>query len=63
MGEKDIEEAREDIVGEHGGNFWLGKTPCWEMFRCPEMIMRECPTPKYTSLALLADRRNLLQAE
>ena len=29
---------------------WLGKTPCWEMFRCPEMIMRECPTPKYTSL-------------
>jgi len=35
---------------ELGKGFWEGKTPCWEMCRCPEMIKNECPAPKYQSV-------------
>ena len=31
-------------------NFWMDKTPCWEMCNCPKMIQEECPTPKYQFL-------------
>jgi len=31
-------------------DFWQGKTPCWEMCHCPEVIKSECPAPKYRSL-------------
>ena len=30
-------------------DFWQGKTPCWEMCHCPEVIKGECPAPKYPS--------------
>jgi len=44
----------EKVVGEPEGRttagpsegFWQGKTPCWEMVRCPEMIRTECPASK-----------------
>lgn len=28
-------------------DFWQGKTPCWQMCHCPEVIRSECPAPKY----------------
>jgi len=30
--------------------FWGGKTPCWEIFCCPETIRDECPAFKYRNL-------------
>lgn len=27
-------------------DFWAGKTPCWEMMRCPESIQADCPAPR-----------------
>lgn len=45
-----IEKAKGKIqVGTTLG-FWEGKTPCWEMFRCPEEVRNECPAFKYKSL-------------
>ncbi|MDD5312987.1 MAG: hypothetical protein PHO26_08140 [Dehalococcoidia bacterium] len=29
------------------GNFWTGKSPCWDMCHCPAIIREECPAPKY----------------
>jgi len=48
----------ERVIGEVKGKnlpeptlgFWEGKTPCWEMFRCPEAMRNECPAFKYRSL-------------
>lgn len=45
-----IEEAKGKILAEPGMGFWEGKTPCWEMFRCPEAVRSECPAFKYRSL-------------
>ena len=33
------------MVGPNEG-FWQGKTPCWEMVRCPETIRSQCPASK-----------------
>ena len=44
-----VVEERE-IKYEEGISFWTGKTPCWEMCQCPQMIKEECPTSKYTFL-------------
>ncbi len=45
-----IEEAKGKILAEPSLGFWEGKTPCWEMFRCPEAMRDECPAFKYRSL-------------
>jgi len=44
--EKVVREAKGRIMLEPGQGFWQGKTPCWEMVRCPEMIKSECPASK-----------------
>jgi len=41
--------AREIAEREVTLDFWQGKTPCWEMCHCPEVIKSECPAPKYPS--------------
>jgi hypothetical protein len=28
-------------------NFWTGKSPCWEVSRCTNMIKAECPAFRY----------------
>lgn len=45
-----IEDVRG--IGEREGapDFWQGKTPCWEMCHCSEVIKSECPATKYPSL-------------
>lgn len=48
--DKVIAEAKGKIMAEPGLGFWEGKTPCWEMFRCPEAIKTECPAFKFRSL-------------
>ncbi|MDY6917638.1 MAG: hypothetical protein SVP26_06785 [Chloroflexota bacterium] len=48
--EKLIEEAKGKIRLEPNMGFWEGKTPCWEMFRCPDEIKKECPAFVYRSL-------------
>lgn len=48
--ERIIKEAKERILFEPSKGFWNGKTPCWEMCHCPEMVRSECPAPKYPFL-------------
>jgi len=48
--EKAINEAKGRILLEPALGFWEGKTPCWEMFRCPEAVRNECPAFHYRSL-------------
>ena len=47
--ERIISEAKGKILAEPGMGFWEAKTPCWEMFRCPEAVRDECPAFKYRS--------------
>jgi len=47
--EKAIAEAKGKMLTEPGMGFWEGKTPCWEMFRCPEAVRNECPAFKFRS--------------
>ena len=35
---------------EKAADFWAGKTPCWEICYCPQLIKDECPASKYTFL-------------
>lgn len=49
--EKRLMEARDKIPSETGKGFWQGKIPCWEMFRCPEVIRNECPAFRYRTLS------------
>jgi len=48
--EKAINEAKGKVLAEPALGFWEGKTPCWEMFRCPEAMRNECPAFKYRTL-------------
>jgi len=48
--ERVIGEVKGKILPEPTLGFWEGKTPCWEMFRCPEAMRNECPAFKYRSL-------------
>jgi hypothetical protein len=48
--ERVISEVKGKVLAEPGLGFWEGKTPCWEMFRCPEPMKNECPAFKYRSL-------------
>ena len=41
--EKIIAEAKGHVSLWEDVGFWEGKTPCWEMFRCPELVRDECP--------------------
>ena len=45
-----INELKGKILEEPGLGFWEGKTPCWDMFRCPEEMRNECPAFKYRTL-------------
>jgi hypothetical protein len=47
--ERRINEAKGKIPSTPGKGFWEGKTPCWEMFRCPEAIRNECSAFKERS--------------
>ena len=45
---KVLEEAKGKLrIGEPDLGFWTGKTPCWEMFRCPPEVKNECPAHQY----------------
>ena len=48
--ERVIDGVKGKILAEPTLGFWEGKTPCWEMFRCPEAIKIECPAFKYRTL-------------
>ena len=48
--ERAINEVKGRILAEPTLGFWEGKTPCWEMVRCPEAIKIDCPAFKYRSL-------------
>ena len=48
--ERVINEAKGKILLEPVMGFWEGKTPCWEMFRCPEAVKSECPAFKYRTV-------------
>lgn len=48
--ERVISEVKGKVLAEPALGFWEGKTPCWEMFRCPEAIKIECPAFKYRTL-------------
>lgn len=43
----DTQQAGEQ---EAVSEFWQGKTPCWEMCHCSEVIRSECPATKYRHL-------------
>ncbi len=45
-----IQSVKEIAEREGTSDFWQGKTPCWEMCHCPQVIKGECPAPKYPSL-------------
>jgi len=48
--ENAINEAKGKVLMEPAQGFWEEKTPCWEMFRCPEAMRKECPAFKYRTL-------------
>ena len=48
--EEAIGEVKGKILAEETEGFWKGKTPCWEMLRCPETIRNECPAFKHQGL-------------
>jgi len=47
---KVAEQVEEQVLVGPALGFWEGKTPCWEMVRCPEAIKIDCPAFKYRSL-------------
>ena len=47
--EQAIETAKGKLLPVPGKGFWEGKTPCWEMFRCPSAIRDKCPAFIYPS--------------
>jgi len=48
--ERVINEVKGKVLAEPALGFWEAKTPCWEMFRCPEAMKNECPAFKYRTL-------------
>ncbi len=59
--ERVIAEAKGKIQREPTTDFWAGKTLCWEMVHCPEMIRSECPAATYQSLSCWEIEGTLLQ--
>ena len=48
--ERVINEVKGKVLTEPVLGFWEDKTPCWEMFRCPDEMKNECPAFKYRTL-------------
>ncbi len=48
--ENTLNKVKGKIPLEPTLGFWEGKTPCWEMFRCPDAMKKECPAFKYRTL-------------
>lgn len=48
--ENTVCEAKGRVPSGTAGGFWEGKTPCWEMCHCPDMIRSECPAPKHPEM-------------
>ncbi|HEY56004.1 MAG TPA: hypothetical protein G4N90_01050 [Dehalococcoidia bacterium] len=48
--ERAIGEVKGNILTEPALGFWEGKTPCWDMFHCPDAIKKECPAFRYRTL-------------
>jgi hypothetical protein len=48
--ERAISEVKGSILTEPSLSFWEGKTPCWDMFHCPDAIKKECPAFSYRTL-------------
>lgn len=44
--EKAIQGTKRKLLVEQSV-FWEGKTPCWEMFRCPAEVKNKCPAFTY----------------
>ena len=49
--ERVVAEAKGQMQLKPTTDFWAGKTPCWEMVHCPEMIRSECPAATHQSLS------------
>jgi len=49
--ERVIGQVKGKMSLQEGGGFWEGKTPCWEMNHCPDMIKNDCPAFKDQSEA------------
>jgi len=45
--EKIIAEVKGKLQLGVPSGFWEGKTPCWEILRCPEYIKAECPAFRF----------------
>ena len=45
--ERVIQEAKRKLVVDRPKGFWAGKTPCWEMLRCPKEIRDDCPAAHF----------------
>ncbi len=39
-----------ETAEDKGYNFWMDKTPCWELSHCTNMVKAECPAFKYQFL-------------
>jgi len=39
-----------EVKEEKGFQFWTGKSPCWELSHCTNMVKSECPAFKYQFL-------------
>lgn len=48
--EKVITEAKGKVLLDVDLGFWKGKTPCWDMCKCPSSIRQECPSFKKRDL-------------
>ena len=42
-----LQETKGKLPVEQKNGLWEGKTPCWEMFRCPAEVKDKCPAFKY----------------
>ena len=45
-----ITEAKARVLAEPSLDFWEGKSPCWETYRCHNALKSNCPAFKYRSL-------------
>jgi hypothetical protein len=48
--EKIITEIKGKLQLDVPSGFWEGKTPCWEVLRCPEHLKAECPAFRFQSM-------------
>ena len=48
--EKAIQDAKGKVLFREKEDYWTDKTPCWEMFHCPDELKAECPAYKDPTL-------------